>query len=226
MSPKPSGPPTPRPPATMIRASSMDAAAPWASMRSTIGTAGCVSSPVGATVSTLPALAAASAVTVFGRTVTMPRPPVSALSVMSLPPNTLWVAMGPSGDPRSAIALASTPRPVRADRAPARSRPSGPAPARTTSGSCSSTSAASRWATIVPAACSAVAGSVTARTRGTKRASSAAPAAGSAPITTPVTSAPPLSAARARASVATSVESLASEPSAASSPWTQMPAIR
>ena len=47
--PKPSGPPTPRPPATMMRASSIDAAAPSAAIRSTTGTAGCVSSPVGAT---------------------------------------------------------------------------------------------------------------------------------------------------------------------------------
>ena len=45
-------------------------------------------------------------------------------------------------------------------------------------------------------------------------------------MTTPVTSAAPISAATERASVATSVLSLVSEPSPAVSPWTQMPAIR
>ena len=85
--------------------------------------------------------------------------------------------------------------------------------------------AASRCATIIPAAWSAVAGSVTVRTRGTNRASSSAAVAGSEPMTMPVTSAP-LPSASARASVATSVLSFVSEPSPATSPWTQMPAIR
>ena len=67
---------------------------------------------------------------------------------------------------------------------------------------------------------SAAAGSVTARTRGRYCASSVAAGIGSAATTIPVTSWP-ASAASVRASVATSVEMRASDPSAVTSPITR-----
>ena len=63
---KPSGPPTPRPPATMIRASSIEAAAPAAVDPLDDGDRGRRELAVGCGVSTDPADAAGSAVDAFG----------------------------------------------------------------------------------------------------------------------------------------------------------------
>src|SRR6185436_1361497 len=129
--------------------------------------------------------------------------PVKRLVVLSLPPNTLISTIGPSSQ-RTPVALTRTPQPVSADTTPATSRPSGPAPAMTNDGASRSISAARRWPTIVPAAWSVVAGSVTASTRGTYAASSLAATVGSAATTTPTRSRLDASAS-ARPSVATSV---------------------
>ena len=68
----------------------------------------------------------------------MPRPPVNPDVVRSLPPNTLISTAGPPSAQVTAVALTSTPSPVSAETAPARSRPSAPAPTKIASGASAS----------------------------------------------------------------------------------------
>jgi len=121
----------------MTRASSMETAAPDSATRSTTLTIGSSAGWSTVCVSTAPGLAATAAVATFGRTVTMPRPAVKPDDVSSLPPNTLISIVGPVSDHETAVALVRTPSPVRAETAPATSRPSGPAPTKIASGAAS-----------------------------------------------------------------------------------------
>jgi hypothetical protein len=114
----------------MTLASSIGAAAPASSTRSTTVTAGWSIPPDAGAASTAPGLEAGSAVTTLGRTVTIPWSAVNVLRVVSLPPKTLISTTGPPSQV-TAVALPRTPRPLSAERAPAMSRPSGPAPTKT-----------------------------------------------------------------------------------------------
>ena len=212
--PKPSGPPTPRPPATMIRASSIGAGAPASLIRSTTRTAGRAAVGRGRSRPRRdPAAAAGAAVVTFGRTVTIPRPAVNPDVVISLPPNTLISTDGPPSvqvDGRGVDEDAETGQ--RGDaRRPGRGRRRR-RPTRIASGPRRRARAATCPAATADQAWSAAAGSVTAQTTGRYVASSAAAAAGSAATTIPTTSRPAVSP-RSRASVATSVLMRARPPS-------------
>ena len=170
--------------------------------------------PAASRASTDPAAGAAAAVVAFGRTVTIPVEPVNALRVIALAPRTLASTTGPSPSQVTPPAFASSPHPSRPTSAPATSRPSLVAPSRMWV----TPSPASRAASAV--ACGAqvwspAAADVTETTRGRYVASSAAAASGAASTTSPA-AVPPDCSASARASVASSVESRVSAPSATS----------
>src|SRR4051812_44350177 len=221
----PSGPPTPRPPDTMTFASSMGAAALASLTLSTTRTPANVVVTLVLRGSTRPAEDAGVAVVTLGLTVTIPRPAVKPDVVTSLPPNTFISTAGPSSVQVTAVALTSTPSRVNAETAPARSRPSAPAPTNTASGVSEPTSAA-RWpAATADQALSAAAGSGTAQTTGRYVASSVAAGPGSGATTMPIASLPALPA-RSRTSVAASALIRASPPSSPGSPTTHSPAIR
>ncbi len=113
----PSAPPTPRPPDTMIRASSIDTAAPCASTCSTtLDLCDARGRPACHRSRRSPGAERTRRRHVFGRTVMMPRALVKAASVTSLPPKTLCVRYG-------AVVPADAGR-VRQD-APSRSAPTG-----------------------------------------------------------------------------------------------------
>ena len=145
----------------------MDAWAPASVMRSTTRTAGKAAAAGASSASIVPAASVAAAVVTFGRTVTIPRPSVNPDVVMSFPPNTFISTDGPPSVHSTATALTRTPRPVRAETAPARSRPSAPAPTKITSGASLATSAATCAAATADQALAAAAGSVIVRTVGT-----------------------------------------------------------
>ena len=96
-------------------------------MRSTSETGATVADGAVDLVVTVPGASSATAITVLGRIVTMPCSPTNPERVMSLPPKTLCSTTSPPSAIPSPLAFASTPRPVSAERAPARSRPSGDA---------------------------------------------------------------------------------------------------
>ena len=222
---KPAVPPTPRPPDTMTRASSMGAAAPASVTCSMIAIFGRDRSPVGATSSIEPAVRASSADTVFGRSVMIPPLAVKPEVVISLPPKTLISTDGPPSAHVTPVAFTRTPRVVSAERAPARSRPSGPAPTITTVAGSVPMAAAIRSAAMDAQTWPAASGSASARTRGRYAANSLAADVGSAATTIPATSVP-AAAARLRPNVAVSADIRVSEPSPFISPITQMVAIR
>ncbi len=138
------------------------------------------------------AIGAASAVTTFGRTVTMPRPLGERRCRQELATEDAHLDGGPSSVQATAVALARTPSPVSADSAPARSRPSGLAPTRIRSGAsppAASTSAAMRPAATADQAWSAAAGLGDGdHARQVARRAPRRRRPGSAPTTMPVTS--------------------------------------
>ena len=146
-----------------------DAAAASATIRSTTAAGGPSGAAGAAVASTTPGDAAASAVTAFGRTVTMPRPAVrEALRVVSLPPKTLMLRHRPPSVHATAVALARTPRPVSAESdagevAAVRAGAGEHGPAARAGPS----DAAGPARHDGPSGVSAVAGSTTATTRGT-----------------------------------------------------------
>src|SRR5204863_220702 len=132
------------PPAPVILASSIGAGAPASLTRSTTRITGSgAGGAAGASASIFPVVPAAAAVVMLGRTVTIPRPSVNPEVVISFPPNTFISTDGPASVQSTATALTRTPNPVIAETAPARSRPSAPAPTKIASGGSLPTSARS-----------------------------------------------------------------------------------
>ena len=156
---------------------------------------------------------------------TIPRPPLKALCVTSLPPKVLISTFGPPSAQSTPEPLTNTGISVRPTNRPAMSLPSFDAPTSTTSGLCSAMRAANRGATIAATGPAAAPASTSAASTPPEYAAADAAAPEAPDPMKTVLASPPDFSASCRASVASSSDSLVGAPSAIS-PIAHTAAIR